>query len=60
MTKFIIHTRVACWVTYRHMVEADTPEEAKELYKEGSFQCAEPEIGDSIEFLDQSIHVTPL
>ena len=34
MPKFIIHDKIACWVTFRHVIEANDLKDAEQIYKE--------------------------
>ena len=61
MPKFIIHDKIACWVTFRHVIEAYDPTDAEQIYKDEGCGDSEldPVIGDCIEFLDQWLHIEP-
>lgn len=52
MTKYRIESTVACFVTWRYEVEAESEEHAKQLYRDGNAgDCGEPMIGDAIEYV---------
>jgi hypothetical protein len=60
MAKFLIKDRIACWVTYRYVVEGETEDEAQEKWMDGDMgHELSPLIKDSIDFLDGSVDIQP-
>ena len=57
--RFIIRDKIACWVIFRHEIEAEDADEALSIYQEygSGHKVLEPEIGDCIEYLEQTIEI---
>lgn len=58
MPKFIVKDRMACWVTWSYEVEADDEDAALDAFCQGDHgEAGEPEIGDSVDMLDNELTV---
>ena len=60
MPKFIVKDTQACWVTWSHVIEADTAEQARTKYvvQQPTSNTA-PEIGDTLDDYHADITIEP-
>lgn len=59
MAKFIIRDTLACMVTWTYECEAESVEDAQQLFMDGALACTgdTPIIGDCIEYVPQCTEI---
>ena len=51
MPKFVVTETLPCWVDFRHVVEAESEEDAKELFRSGESDSVNTDIGDVLDWV---------
>ena len=57
MPKFVVLDTIACWVEFKHEVEAENAEDARRKYNDGEADFIASEIGDTVDWVENYISV---